>query len=113
MINKDYQRVEHILYAISRINIELANCSKDEFLASETKKESVAYNFFIIGEAANKISNSFQEKHSEIPWSSMIGMRNKIVHDYIGTDYIILWNTAKSDLPLIEKLFKEIIVYKN
>lgn len=108
MISKDRERINHILHAISRIFTEVGNCSLDDFMNSETKKESVAYNFFVIGEAANHISKEFQKAHSEIPWFVIVGMRNKIVHDYIGTNYKTIWDTAKKDLPKLENLLKSL-----
>ena len=56
--------------------------SYDEFLADDKTQDAILYNLIIIGEAANQISDEFQERHDTIPWSSMIGTRNIIVHGY-------------------------------
>lgn len=59
----------------------------------------------IIGEAANRIPETFQEEHPEIPWMQMIGARNRLIHGYDSVDFDILWNIIQQDLPpLIDKL---------
>lgn len=59
----------------------------------------------IIGEAANRIPEAYQEEHEEIPWRQIISARNRLIHGYDNVDFDILWNIIKIDLPqLINKL---------
>lgn len=59
----------------------------------------------IVGEAARRVSDDFRAAHPEIPWATIVGMRHKIVHDYIHADYETVWETVTTDLPvLIEPL---------
>lgn len=61
----------------------------------------------IIGEAANRVSEEFQEDHPEIPWMEIIGMRNRLIHGYDEVDFDFLWSVVRSDLPrLIKQLNK-------
>jgi uncharacterized protein with HEPN domain len=53
----------------------------------------------IIGEAASRVSTSTREKHKEIPWPDIMGMRNRLVHGYDMVDLDLLWDTVESDLP--------------
>ncbi|MDD4254234.1 MAG: DUF86 domain-containing protein [Methanofollis sp.] len=53
----------------------------------------------IIGEAAKLVSPDLREKHPEIPWSAMVGMRNRLIHGYFDVNYDVVWDTVKSDLP--------------
>ena len=53
----------------------------------------------IIGEAAGKVSKEFQASHSEIPWSDIIGMRNRLIHAYFDVDVDRVWDTVHDDLP--------------
>jgi uncharacterized protein with HEPN domain len=66
----------------------------------------------IIGEAANHIPDSIQEKYLKVPWFEMKGMRNVLVHEYFGVDIDVLWRTVKEDLPRlkvqIHKLISEV-----
>lgn len=56
-------------------------------------------NFEIIGEAANRLSEEFKERFPEIDWHRIRGFRNRIVHDYFGIDYSIVWLIKESFLP--------------
>jgi uncharacterized protein with HEPN domain len=59
----------------------------------------------IIGEAASRVSVPTREKHPEVPWSDIVGMRNRLIHGYDVVDLNLLWDTVSSDLlPLIEVL---------
>jgi uncharacterized protein with HEPN domain len=61
----------------------------------------------ILGEAARRISPVLQQSHPEIPWKQIIGMRHKVVHDYLHVDYDIVWAVVSTDLPpLIAQLEK-------
>jgi uncharacterized protein with HEPN domain len=55
----------------------------------------------IIGEAASRVSPEYQANHPQIPWSAIIGMRNRLVHAYFDINLRILWQTTQEDLPLL------------
>ncbi len=63
----------------------------------------------IIGEAASKISSEFREKHREIPWPAILGMRNKLVHAYFQIDLDIVWYTTIKELPPLIQCLAEMI----
>ena len=94
---KDEKRLRDILGAIKAID-SYSVSSYDEFIADTKTQEAILYNLIIIGEAANQISNEFQEKHRTIPWSSMIGTRNIIVHGYDQVKLQIVWEILQRDL---------------
>jgi len=63
----------------------------------------------VIGEAANKISESTRKKYPVIPWGKMTGMRNILIHEYFGVDYVIVWNTCKKSIPELKGQFQEVL----
>jgi len=65
-------------------------------------KDAVVHEVQIIGEAAKRLSNSFKEKY-DLPWEDIIGIRDKIVHDYFKVDWRIIWDTAKNDVPALKQ----------
>ena len=78
---KDKKKLEDILNAI--VAIEGYSVSDyDKFISDSKTQDAVLYNLIIIGEAAHRVSDKFQEQHPEIPWTSIIGTRNLIVHGY-------------------------------
>ena len=61
----------------------------------------------VVGEAAQQVSDEFQKSHLQIPWRKIIGMRHRIVHDYLNVDEDVVWEVVKTDLPdLLEKIRK-------
>jgi uncharacterized protein with HEPN domain len=60
-------------------------------------------------EAARKVSAKFQRAHPEIPWRNIIGMRHRIIHDYMRVDEDILWQVVTNDLPEMLPLLEEIM----
>ena len=92
----DKTRIKDILKSIARI-IEITDCNYETFINSIEKQEMVSYHFMIIGEASTRITKGFKDKYPQIPWKTIIAMRNIIVHEYMRTDYRIIWQTAKKD----------------
>ncbi|HNZ13905.1 MAG TPA: DUF86 domain-containing protein [Anaerolineaceae bacterium] len=102
------QLLQDILDSITTIET-YAVSSYESFLEDEKTQDAVMFNLIIIGEAANRIAGEFQESHPEIPWSSMIGTRNVIVHGYDQVKLQIVWDIIHRDLaPLKEKVSKAI-----
>lgn len=75
------------------------NLSKDEFLNDETLKRAVVRSLEIIGEATKKIPADFKVRWSSIQWKNMAGMRDRLIHDYIGVNYSIVWDVFRNKIP--------------
>lgn len=63
----------------------------------------------VVGEAARRVSDGFCRKHSDIPWKAIIGMRHKVVHDYMDVDVDIVWDTVTRELPPLIELLEAIL----
>ena len=97
--------VEDIIDSGKKILEYTSNLSFEDFTKDEKTIDAVIRNFEIIGEAANRLLDDFKEKHPEIDWHRIRGFRNRIVHDYFGIDFTIVWKIKNSFLPtLISKL---------
>ncbi len=92
--------VKHIrdecLYILSVANSDL---TKDEFLNDETLKRAIVRSLEIIGEATKKIPADFKVKWNFITWKYMAGMRDRLIHDYMGVNYSIVWDVMKNKIP--------------
>ena len=108
-VDRNVQRLIHMIEGIKRINRSLAGVSQEEFLADEMRQSATAFDISTIGESAANISDEFQKDHPEIPWVKMRGMRNRLVHifDYEQIDYEIVWDVAKNALPELEPKIRE------
>lgn len=74
---------------------------KDAFRKDELIQTWVLHHIQILGEAASRISDEFQEEHPDIPWFKIIGMRNILVHDYFHIDIDVVWSVVENDLPAL------------
>jgi len=99
----------HMLETARSIVAKIQGVDRTEFDADENLRLAVTHLIQIIGEAAARVANDFRSAHSEIPWREIVGMRQKIVHDYVHVNYDIVWDVATTQLPtLIAQL--EVIV---
>ena len=109
--NRDKERLEHILDAISVIENGLSTYSKDELSNNRLLYYGLVKQIEIIGEAANILTHEFRDKHTEVDWRPIVAMRNVLVHDYIHISKEMLWATITQDIPhfkvLIEKFHEE------
>jgi uncharacterized protein with HEPN domain len=105
---KDRKKLRDIIEAIEAIEAYSVS-SYDEFLADAKTQDAILYNLIIIGEAAHQISDEFQEQHDKIPWSSMIGTRNIIVHGYDQVKLQIVWKILQRDLKTLKSEIAKVL----
>lgn len=86
-----------------------SNLSKEKFISDETLKRAVVRSLEIIGEATKKIPSDFKENTSDIEWKSMAGMRDRLIHDYMGVNYSIVWDVLLSKIPVLHSQVKAVL----
>ena len=97
--------IEDMLEAAVKIKQYTLQMNFDDFFKDEKTKDAVVRNFEIIGEAANRVTIDFQTGVQEIDWVKLAGFRNRLIHEYFGVDYGIVWNIVENELEqLIERL---------
>ena len=74
--------------------------SFEQFEADQKTIFAVTRATEIVGEAAKSISQPLRENYPQIPWKTLTGMRDKVIHQYFGVNLRVLWDTAQQDLPL-------------
>jgi uncharacterized protein with HEPN domain len=95
----DFAYLKHILDSIEKIGRYLGVFSFEAFSQNDMLISAVTRELEIIGEAAGKVSQETKNKHPELPWPEMIGMRHKLIHDYFNVDLKIVWDTCRNNLP--------------
>ena len=98
----------HIRDAIARIESYLQGVSEADFLSTPIVQDAVMHQIQIIGEAASRVSSSLKVQSNHIPWRDIIGMRSKLVHDYMGVDLEAVWETARKDLPVLKSSLNDL-----
>jgi len=107
--NSDLTYLGDIFDAIQRVEGYTADVKKAEFFENPMMQDAVMLQIEIVGEAANSISDEFQEKHDDLPWVQMRALRNRTVHDYRGINLNIIWDTVQNDLPALKRQVQDIL----
>ena len=102
-------RLEDILEAVSKVASYTSGLDLAAFKADERTRDAVVWNFAVIGEAARLVPGEIEARFPDVPWASMRGMRNIVIHEYFGIDVEIVWVTATRDLPALEPRLRRII----
>lgn len=101
--------LRHILDETKYLMGRSHGLSKDEFIRDETLKRAFVRSIEIIGEAAKKVPDDFKQKYAHIEWRAIAGMRDKLIHDYFGIDYDIVWDVVINKLPGLRREVEQII----
>ncbi len=101
----DETRLKHIREAALEA-LEMVRDSTREDLDTDRKLSLAVVRLLeIIGEAANGLSSEFKLSRTDLPWTGIIGMRNRLIHGYFDLNLDIVWQTIQEDLPfLLENL---------
>lgn len=100
--------IDHILESVEKIFRYTNSVNVHHFVENEMLQDAVIRNFEIIGEATKGLTTEFREKYGNVPWKQMAGMRDILIHDYLGIDVIAVWDTIERDLPKLKKQLVQI-----
>ena len=75
--------------------------SRDEVFTDEMRFDGLLFNLQVIGEAVKNLPDDFRDKHSEVPWREIAGMRDIVVHAYFALDLDLLWSAIQEAVPLL------------
>jgi len=107
---KNYNEyLKHIRDECKYLVQQSENVSSEEFLLNGTLKRAFVRSLEIIGEATKKIPKEFKKKHPELNWQEMAGMRDVLIHDYFGINYIIVWDVVINHIPNLLIRIKKIL----
>jgi uncharacterized protein with HEPN domain len=105
MSPRDLVYVGHMLDMARKAVGKVQGLPRDAYDSNEDLRLALIHLVQVIGEAARRVSREFTASHPEIPWENIVGMRHKVVHDYLGVDEDIVWQVVTEDLPkLVESL---------
>jgi uncharacterized protein with HEPN domain len=91
--------IHHMLDEIDFILSEISNTDYESFLRDATLKRAFVRSLEVIGEASKKLSEDVKAIQPDIEWRKVSGMRDRLIHDYFGVDYTLVWDVVKNKLP--------------
>ncbi len=98
----DQVYLRHILDAIERIESYIS-VGRDVFMTASHWQDAVIRQLEIIGEATKRLSQNLRSQHDEVPWRRIAGLRDVLIHNYMGVDLTAVWKITQKDLPLLKK----------
>lgn len=98
-----------MLLAARKVQSYTRNVNWERFRDDDLIQNAVMYQIQIIGEAARKISRQHKDAHSEIPWQMIIGMRNRLVHEYFDIIPERVWDVVERDIPELIPLIEPLV----
>lgn len=107
--DRDKLHLLHIRDSVDRIMEYANNINYNEFAQKDKIYDAILMRIVVIGEAANNLSENFQEKYHNLPLYEARGTRNRIAHGYIDIDPKVIWEIIKNDLPKLKKQIENIL----
>ena len=105
MPKDDQVYIGHMLDTALQAVSKVRGKTRADYDADENLRLALTHLVQTIGEACRRVSQPFQQQHPEVPWAKIVGMRHRVVHDYLHVDFDIVWNVVTVNLPsLVDQL---------
>jgi uncharacterized protein with HEPN domain len=101
--------IRHILDEIDYILSRISDMDYESFVRDETIKRAFVRSIEVIGEASKKLPDDIKAMQSDIEWRKVSGMRDRLIHDYFGVDYTIVWDVVLNKLPDLRVKFYDLL----
>jgi uncharacterized protein with HEPN domain len=108
-MRKDETYLRHILDAIADMERFMEGVSKASFVKNREKQYAVIRAFEIIGEATKSLSKDLRKNNPQVPWKTIAGMRDKLIHQYFGVNIELVWTVVQENIPQLRKEIKKIL----
>lgn len=93
--------IDDMLDSATKILSYCKGLNFDQFIENQMLVDAIVRNFEIIGEAATRVPDTFKEQYQHIPWARLKGFRNRLIHEYFGIDYAIVWDIIEYELAAL------------
>ena len=107
-MNDDKLYLLQILDCMRQIQ-EYTRSGREAFMATRMAQDAVIRNFEIIGEATKRVSDTLREKHPDVPWRRLAGLRDVLIHQYNRVDLDEVWNIVERDVPDLKRKIEAIL----
>lgn len=103
MLDSNLELVRHIKDEVDFVLTNTKEKSRDEVMADTVLYRAIIRSLEIIGEASKKLEEEFKSDHPEIEWKKMARTRDRVIHNYFGVDYDIIWDIIQTKLPDLQE----------
>lgn len=105
----DREFLSDILEAIRRIKAYTSETTYEAFLQDTKTQDAVIRNLEIIGEAVKNLSEEIRQRYSAVPWKSMAGVRDRLIHHYFGVNVDVVWEIVRVELGAVASQVEQIL----
>ena len=109
MSSEPLEYLRHILAEADYLMAQREGLTFQAFVASDTLRRAFVRSLEVIGEATKKVPAAFRSAHPAVEWRSMSGMRDRLIHDYVGVDYEIVWDVVQNKIPCLRAQVSAIV----
>ena len=100
---------EDILECVEKLESYVKGVTFEEFKSDSRTADAVVRNLEIIGEAAKYIPDEVRKRYSRLDWKAVVGLRNRIIHEYFGVDLEVIWRIIEKDVPILREQVRQIL----
>ena len=101
--------LQFILESVEILESYIANLSEGQFLHDVEKQDAAERRLQVIGQAITQLPQELKNQHPDIEWAKVAGLRNRLVHEYLEIDHLLIWNIVKKSLPEFKEAVQKLI----
>ena len=101
--------LQHILVEADYLIAHSAGLTWDRFSDDETLRRAFVRSLEVIGEATKKVPEDFRARYPSVEWRAMAGMRDRLIHDYFGVDYELVWDVVHNRIPALRRQLSSLL----
>ena len=101
--------LQHIQVEADYLIAHSGGLTWERFSSDETLRRAFVRSLEVIGEAAKKVPDDFRAQHPSVEWRAMAGMRDRLIHDYFGVDYELVWDAVQTRVPALRRQLASIL----
>lgn len=108
-MKNDRVYIRHILDAIHKVD-QYAQVGYDDFMAHSYWQDAVIRQLEIVGEATKRLSKELRSRYPHVPWRRITGLRDVLIHDYMGVDLEAVWQVSQNNVPQLKEHLRKILM---
>ncbi len=107
-MKNDRVYLTHIMDAIGQVETYVS-VGRDEFMSTPHWQDAVIRQLEIIGEATKNLTRQLRDEYGDVPWRRFAGLRDVLIHNYMGVDLVAVWGITQRDLPVLKEYVQTIL----